>query len=341
MSYELKKARNRVHAKTSRENKKNYIEELQERNRALIRSVEHYQTLLQTMAVPPAWDVTLRITPPHEMLQQWRECMHGKIKVVQWNTLADCLCTSDAFPHVERPEVALDWRHRFELQKACLTQVDADVIALEEMDHYAEWYEFFSPTHESVCVMKPAAGSKDGIAVFWRRDLLAKVGEPDAFAYAESNQVAVVLRFRMGSVEFTVAVTHLKAKHEFAEKRMQQAGELWQRLFVRGLLGGNLVVMGDFNDEPDSPCVRVFINDSPMGLKSAYECRPPEYTTYKMRDKTYCRVIDYIMCSRNIGVTKTLDLPARDQFYPFGLPSIDYGSDHLMLGVELQFFEPQ
>lgn len=273
------------------------------------------------------------------LLQHWISCVHpSSLRVVQWNTLAQSLATRDSFPHVESPEITLSWEHRFEVQKRQLAAVQPDIMAFEELDRYEEWKAHLDATHDSVWFKKSSADSLDGTAVFWRRDILTAVAPPDVLRFGSTSQIAVIVHLAFGGVPLTVAAVHFKAKPEFADTRDRQAYELREHL-VYGCTPRvqNLIVLGDFNDVPTSGCVARFQHTQSLGLLSAYACQPPSFTTFKVRTEPVARTIDYILHSPHLRVRALLQLPLIEELPETGLPSPQYGSDHLMLGVELEF----
>ena len=58
------------------------------------------------------------------------------LKVLQWNTLADQLATDFPRANVE----ALQWEQRQGLLIAELESSEADLLVLEEVDHYEDWF---------------------------------------------------------------------------------------------------------------------------------------------------------------------------------------------------------
>lgn len=57
---------------------------------------------------------------------------HFSIKIAHWNILAQKLSSNYAFPHVE--DKWLQWNHRYQLIKAHIQQIDADILGISEFD---------------------------------------------------------------------------------------------------------------------------------------------------------------------------------------------------------------
>ena len=76
-----------------------------------------------------------------------------------------------------------------------------------------------------------------------------------------------------------------------------------------------------------------------LGLRSAYVealGAEPAYTTYKRRGASVTKhVIDYILVSEDVGVSRVLLPPPEDEIDASALPGWRYPSDHVALAAEL------
>lgn len=120
----------------------------------------------------------------------------GNLRVVQYNILADGLSglRSDlgGFSRVNRKD--LHWGSRGENIVRELAQFDADVITLQECDHYHDLFQqemhkigytsLFAPKPASACL--EVSNSSDGCAVFLKTDKVRVVA-------TEVNSTAVTL----------------------------------------------------------------------------------------------------------------------------------------------------
>ena len=111
---------------------------------------------------------------------------------------------------------------------------EPDVIALEEVDHFDDWFRpqlqkrgyrgFFLKKPKSPCLKTaPGSGLEDGCALFCREATVSVVCV-ETMNYNASNQVALLATVRVtGSSSFVVACTHLVARKtaegEAARKR--------------------------------------------------------------------------------------------------------------------------
>jgi endonuclease/exonuclease/phosphatase family metal-dependent hydrolase len=114
-------------------------------------------------------------------------------------------------------------------------------------------------------------------------------------------------------------------------------------------MGAPWIVAGDFNGEPAGDAHAVMrkagftsVFDSVSGGMAS--TTQPAYTTVKVRDREYKRVIDYILLrDGNCGAVRStvctkavFGIPERSVHPAAGLPSAQYGSDHLLLAAEVQ-----
>jgi CCR4-NOT transcription complex subunit 6 len=88
--------------------------------------------------------------------------------VLQFNTLADYLCDSKSFPHAD-PRI-LTWSYRKEKLVQEILQLNADVVQLEEVDHFEMFQEKLKATYEGIFMKKNSEYNKDGCAFFYKKD---------------------------------------------------------------------------------------------------------------------------------------------------------------------------
>ena len=148
------------------------------------------------------------------------------------NVLADYLCDTKSFPHAI--PTALPWSQRAPLHIQQITSLQPDLCALEEVDHYDDWFrpELTKHGYDSVFIKK--IEGNDGCALFWKTSRWRLVAEKRA-NYIDQNQVYILAKFEpaapmYGTSPLFVVVTHLKAKPPFAEKREKQGLELLMEL---------------------------------------------------------------------------------------------------------------
>lgn len=195
-----------------------------------------------------------------------REWANGKatraggvlLKFMQFNVLADGLSGKDpekgGFEAV--PPLSLDWQfRRINLLREIFRQgVWPDIISMEEVDHYDDWFKpfltalgylgsFIAKPNSPCKRTAPDSGLEDGCALFWRNDTveLKQLETMNYDNYAEdgtptgekSNQVAILATLKVqGAGPVVAAVTHLSAAKtpEGERSRAHQMSELINRL---------------------------------------------------------------------------------------------------------------
>jgi nocturnin len=186
------------------------------------------------------------------------------ITVAQFNTLAEALsnpalCPNSGFTSL--PPEAMSWPARGDALVAHVQAADADVVCLQEVDHYRDTfyprlrelgYEgCFREDEWSPCRRTSSGALRDGVAIFYRADKLELCGSHVPFVPRERKDVAdpgrdagkcLIARFRLlaprelthsdrfheyvnAMEELVVACAHLDSKkdEEGAAKRRLQA----------------------------------------------------------------------------------------------------------------------
>ena len=301
------------------------------------------------------------------------------VTVMQWNTLADSLCGPEQFPSTA--PCALRWTTRAPLLVQHVRDLDPDVVALQEVDaiHYRELFVPALAASGYGGVFQKKRNNSDGCALFYRRALFALVAH-EGHAYgavgnAAQNQIYLLAQLELRNDVSTaptpqpeprvggarsgqflyVAVTHLKAKPEFAQQRVGQAAELLVALnqFIvnhhppssSDQCEPMVIMCGDMNDEPQSLMYRLLAEHYQSAYDDHYSIAVggganvgsgtgsgTRYTTYKKRGAVESlRVIDYIFYSpQTLRVAALLEIPPIAAF-PNRLPDLHFPSDHLSL----------
>jgi endonuclease/exonuclease/phosphatase family metal-dependent hydrolase len=213
--------------------------------------------------------------------------------VLQMNTLAAGLCNKESFPFSD-PSV-LDWSFRSQHLLSVLTEHHHDVICLQEVDRYADYFEKGLALHGYKGLWKqkvPPSPAPDGCAFFYKKSRFELVDVQKVEFNPHQPQVAILAKLRLRETEeekkvrlqkfgeeapgVLVATTHLKAKAGFEERRREQGAILLQK--IKEFAGNSelneggwpLVVCGDFNDVPGSKVIELFdygLNGSPLSRR--------------------------------------------------------------------------
>ena len=267
---------------------------------------------------------------------------------------------------IKCPSKALKWNTR---KIACLQEIltyDPDVVCLQEVDHYDDFFKIqlervgyvgsFQPKPDSPCLDCLHNNGSDGCAVFYKSEKFALVSSTSLVLkvteYGQTwptNQVAIILRLRCISneshhgKEFVVGTTHLKAKPSFHKLRHLQG--LYLLDFIEKQSDKCPVIFGgDFNAEPSEDVYKDF-EMSKMTLESVNKClsadgnSEPPYTTWKIRPAgEVCHTIDYMwFMPSQLQPIRVLQFPPGDDIGEDRLPCHSYPSDHLSLVADFAF----
>ena len=292
------------------------------------------------------------------------------VRILQFNLLARGLSSppkNGGF--VESPVASLhfDNYRKYRLLEEIL-RFDPDIVTLEEMDHYDD---FFQPLmskfgYDSIFQPKldaPTLGIwnekmkendkvgqvpyySDGSGIFWKRNVYQGL-ESKSINYhsqdetKEWGQVGVMIRLLNTSngKTFVVSCTHLKSKPPHEKRRTVQISQLIENILQFRVNNNEPVILaGDFNADPNNSTY----NKTAETFQSAYSLfagSEPKYTTCKIRkDSESCHTIDYIFVSDNVQVTGCLSIPEYDSLPKEKLPSWSYPSDHLSIGVDVNLW---
>ena len=137
------------------------------------------------------------------------------------------------------------------------------------------------------------------------------------------------LKHKLTRKRVTIVCVHLKAFHEYAEKRLEQTK------FIMNVLNEHLIcnqedvakqpviMCGDFNGNAQEQFFKFIVSHSEMKLSSV------DFLNKKEQ-------IDYIFYTKNNNSLKLLSYLERIQVKE-SLPSLSYPSDHLSLVCNFQF----
>ena len=294
----------------------------------------------------------------------------GEVRILQFNVLADALSGLQEAKggFFAAPEGCLEWELRKWRLLEEILRADADVVAMQEVDHYADW---FAPRLEEAgyvgaFVKKPNSPClkfsdlEDGCALFVRPEV-ARIESVSHLNYSDANQVALIAHLvvtgkagddkgsESGGPEkpIIVAVTHLKAsKSESGEEvREAQVRQLVEAVASARENVGDAVpvfICADLNAAPKDGkyAARAYpaVFASPgLSLASAYASpEEPEYTTWKLRPGSEAKhTIDYIFYTPGAAEPTALwSIPPPDVIVDTRLPSFEYPSDHFSLAAD-------
>jgi endonuclease/exonuclease/phosphatase family metal-dependent hydrolase len=272
------------------------------------------------------------------------------------------------FSSIPHPHITLDFQlRRWRVLEILLAQNQYDLMALEEIDRY---HGFFQPAlhmlgYESLFLPKPDSPCirmgwySDGCCLFWKSDTFALVTERKLYYQSGKNQGLIVatLRHIVSGKAMIVAVTHLKARRGSANEQIrwnqvQELLDVVQQEVTQTTVNDSVdhvpvLILGDFNADPEEASIRCLLNYSNKGgivanttrnetvYKSAYPIHDSEmFTSWKIRGtQATKRTIDYIFY-RDLSCKATLNIPGAEELELTKLPGLRAPSDHLNIAAK-------
>ncbi|TNN20637.1 Nocturnin isoform 2 [Schistosoma japonicum] len=246
-----------------------------------------------------------------------------KIRIMQWNILAQGFIPLDEFVHC--PCKMLSFERRCRLIAEEILRYDPDIVCLQEADIIKDIVEilttrrgkddysfYFLPKYNSPCLMIKNNHGPDGLAVIYRNDKYKLIKTEKIPLNEDDSRHALFCHFVPKAVgssnksfsDIYLICLHLKAKETYREIRKKQGQKLINYLssFIERICSTGLSVnsnvfppifiCGDFNADPTEPVINLlqnfsFNSNTLYKLTSAYYvaegCKEPEFTTWKIR----------------------------------------------------------
>ena len=273
--------------------------------------------------------------------------------LMQWNTLSYHLSDKKAFPYAQ--DENLKWENRLPLIKKYLEENKADIICLEEIGNFEQGFK--SDIIDKLTIKYDIAfgqrssttlGINLGCLIGVNKELFT-LEKYESIALEEQegkpggqNMVWALILDKKSGNKFIVFVVHLKAKEAFENIRIGQVEHLIKFIEKNFLGKYPIFILGDFNAEPSYTCINNLLNNEKLNVKSLFDLKKLDYTTIKLRDKMYKRIIDYILfVSKNKNNSDNeLSIKYAERAKPYidesiGLPNDKFPSDHLFLKAEV------
>lgn len=254
------------------------------------------------------------------------------LRVLQWNVLSDQLAVN--FPRVS--ESVLDWPYRERLILAELTRADADILCLEEVDHFQDLQTALLPLGYCGIYEQKEDWHRDGTAIFYRANRLElEEKEGGTFTVRRQKYLLAKLRHKALNCSFVVVATHLKSYAHHEGTRLLQIQQILGHLTRYKSLP--VVLAGDMNTKPQKEVYNLIRS---VGFQSAYwnALRPsaePEFTCLAYRESDLLRLtLDYVWV-KGWQPCAVMTLPSEADIGSTGLPCSQYPSDHLALVCDL------
>ena len=275
------------------------------------------------------------------------------INLFQWNTLNKVLADEKAFPYVE--EKYRVWDYRQPLIKKIIDENKGDIICLEEIGNYdsgfkTEILEKCNIKYDLIFEERPSkimgnliGVNKELFSVEKYENILLDEAEGKK---SGQNIIAALINDKKTNNKFMIIVIHLKSKAKNEDTRIGQVNHLMKYIEENHLGKYPIFILGDFNAEPTYSCIVKLLENKNICAKSLFNLKELDFTTIKLRDTLYKRVIDYIFfVSKNKdNADKELKIINLEKGNPkidekIGLPNDVFPSDHLFIKakVELSF----
>lgn len=263
---------------------------------------------------------------------------------------------------IKCPEAALKWDYRGALLVQEISRSEADIVCLEEVDHYDDFFEpeltkqgfegFFLPKCDSPCLLFPDNHGPDGCALFYRSTKFELLKKKEVILRntegGDSHQVALLARLKLRQPKestvppICVAMAHFKAKTDGRELRAAQGKHLIEEASAFSETGEPVIIVGDFNATAEEEVYKLFSdNDAHPDLKlaSSYGGGEPSFTSWKFRAKGEAKyTIDYIWYTpERLCVEGVWGVPGEGDIGEDGLPCLRYPSDHVALATHFTF----
>lgn len=275
---------------------------------------------------------------------------------------------------IKAPQEVLKWDSRKEKLLEEILRSGADIVCLEEVDHFSDFFQpklsengfegIFKPKSSSPCLQVEGNSGPDGCALFYKAERYSCLEKHELSLKnqdgKETSQVAILVKLELRKrsttadskngkndsndspqLQLCVAVTHLKAKGGAVHIRTAQGFHLYSEMKeLCGDLPG--VICGDFNAQATEPVYEHFKKSS-LWLESSYftanEGKEPILTSWKFRPgKEVKYTIDYIWyTSKLLQVCAVWGTPSEEEIGKNALPGWSYPSDHIALCTHFAF----
>ena len=272
--------------------------------------------------------------------------------IFQWNTLNKRLSDKKSFPYVE--DKFLEWDYRHPLIKKIIEENKGDIIGLQEVGKFEKDFKeaifdkcsikYDAINESKKTSMENVLGINKELFSIEKHEIIHLEGLDGK--KSGRHMICALIIDKKTNNKFIVLVVHLTAKAEKENIRLFQMDHII-RYIEKNLLGKYpIFFLGDFNAEPTYPSMVKFFENKNICPKSLFDLKELDFTTIKLRDVLYRRVIDYIFFipKNKDDVDKELKILSVEKAKPvldekIGLPNDIFPSDHLFLKakVELTF----
>ena len=259
----------------------------------------------------------------------------------------------------------MQWSYRGPKLIEEIVRSGADLLCLEEVDHFKDFFEpqlaergfkgFFVPKIDSPCLSFPNNSGPDGCAFFYRSERFELCEKKEIVLKniegGPSHQVALLAKLKTKQTAsgqtksspphtLTVATAHFKSKTVGRKLRAAQGKHLIEEATAFSEPGQPVIIAGDFNATADEEVYEYFDGGShpDLVLKSSYKVphygnAEPPFTSWKFREKGEAKyTIDYIWYTPgSLCVREVWAVPTEEDIGEAALPCLGYPSDHVAI----------
>jgi mRNA deadenylase 3'-5' endonuclease subunit Ccr4 len=258
------------------------------------------------------------------------------VTIVSYNILAEAYTKPGYFPYA--PQQVLDWSFRCNNLIKEMTELNADVLCLQEVDRYEDLRNALHPLGYNSVFLRRTGRRKDGCATFFKNHLTLVRDVSLSFndyceQHLRQDNVALILELRCpNGKNFFVGNTHLYYKDENVKR--QQALDIVREATL--LSTKNVILCGDFNTREKTFVYEYMHNN---GFESLYHNK--EINTSADSECPYTSFggkpldLDYIFASQDITqrCIRVMRLPDKN----LALPNRHHSSDHVPIAVTIAF----
>ena len=227
---------------------------------------------------------------------------------------------------------------RYRALAAGLKKLRPEIVCLQEVYRDPKSGRSQAELVADMCRLKHHVG-KGGLSIISSQPVVRSAIEPLPQVPDDPPRQVLVAEFSVASRHLLIINTHLAYQPKMIEERRKQAQAMLAAIRRHDPKPGDCpkVLCGDFNDVPDSPAIRLVLNDE-IGFRDAFsECHPRSrgYTysprnPYVERSWTEDQRIDYVFLTQG--------LKAKHCSVVFdNTRGLDFVSDHFGVFCNLQF----
>ncbi len=229
------------------------------------------------------------------------------------------------------------WRSRFAALAAGVKQLRPDIICLQEVAHEPRSGRRQSERVAQMCEL-PHVIDNEALSILCRTPIVRSQSAALPEAPRDEPRQVLLAQTLIEGRPMLIANTHLAWRPEMIAERKTQAAARLAALarFAQADAANANILCGDFNDDPESPAVRL-VTDGGAGFQDVYAaCHPgdPGFTwslqnPYVDQSTNRGQWIDYIFAAGG--------LRPRDCSIVFDANGLDFASDHFGVFCNLEF----